>query len=133
MEKKRQLFTLTNSELSFLESIAQKNNLRFISETVSTLISEFQKVMNERDLYREKCNELISELKHEKDRNSVMLQATTRNSSIALMMLDAIGIDVATTIEDYHDVKQESSLLQSARAVYQERLEAARTKKSNGD
>lgn len=133
MEKKRQLFTLTNSELSFLESIAQKKNLRFFSETVSTLISEFQKVINERDLYREKCNELISELKHEKGKNSVMLQATTRNSSIALMMLDAIGLDVATTIEDYHVVKEESPLLQSARAVYQERLEAARTKKSNGD
>lgn len=122
----RKYFTVYKKDIDFISAFRYEHRISNFSDTFSALISEFQKILDEN-------NELKLELKNEKEKNSVMLQATTRNSSIALMMLDAIGIDVATTIEDYHDVKQESSLLQSARAVYQERLEAARTKKSNGD
>ncbi len=122
--KPRRYFCLSDEELEYIKKYRTNHNYANLSNALSAILKE-------NEFLRNRVNVLESERDGRDKKEEVMMQALVRNTSITVMMLDAIGIDA--TINDYHMVKKESSLLRSAREVYKERLEAARTKKSNGD
>lgn len=125
--KPRRYFCLTENDLVFMKTFCISRGIKNLSDALTILIQDYKSLINQISLLKE---ENIS-MKQEYAQDRAIIKAAARDSRLSLMILDTLAL--GQPITTYLLENNESPLLQSARIAYKKELEAARTKKSNGD
>lgn len=123
----RRYFSLDKEDISFLKTYSQSRGIQNLSDALAALIREYKTLINQISLLKEENKSM----KQEYAQDRAIIKATARDSRLSLMILDTLAL--GQPITTYLLENNESPLLQSARVAYKKELEAARTKKSNGD
>jgi hypothetical protein len=114
--KLRVRFSVSESDQEFLEKYQVKNNLKYLSDTLSVLITDYATLKQQLE---QKQNEIQRVIK--------ISRAAARDAHLSLLLLSNASREFEHQLFNPND----SSMLKDAREYYQKELQAARTKKSH--
>ncbi len=114
--KTRVRFSVTEQELTFLETYQKEKDLKYLSDVLSALITEYQTLAQQleqgKDIYQQALK---------------IMRASARDAHLSLLLLNNASREFRHQVFNPYD----SGMLKEAREYYQKELQAARTKKSH--
>ena len=114
--KTRVRFSVTEQELTFLETYQKEKDLKYLSDVLSALITEYQMLSQQleqgKDIYQQALK---------------IMRASARDAHLSLLLLNNASREFRHQVFNPYD----SGMLKEAREYYQKELQAARTKKSH--
>ena len=114
--KTRVRFSVTEQELTFLETYQKEKDLKYLSDVLSALITEYQTLAQQleqgKDIYQQALK---------------IMRASARDAHLSLLLLNNASREFRHQVFNQYD----SGMLKEAREYYQKELQEARTKKSH--